>query len=208
MYLKGACKDKAPHFRGCDAATRSQPAWEIPNTALGSALTQCFAERLELGSESGLRFILSRQPRTGRTADPHPVRRSRARCNCQRLLQGGDLSPLAGAASNTDFGTFWREQVSALIWRCNSLDRSLRAAAGFRGDVGSDHRLLERQNREYAEGEADYNWSTWADNCSHTMRNALAAANIWSPLSVRAIKIRQILSLAVSRRTNSSISPN
>jgi hypothetical protein len=42
--------------------------------------------------------------------------------------------------------------------------------------------FLNDKNREYFEGEADYNWSAWADNCSHTLRNALAAANIWSPL--------------------------
>ena len=40
-------------------------------------------------------------------------------------------------------------------------------------------KFLNDKNREYAQGEADYNWSAWADNCSHTMRNALAAANIW-----------------------------
>jgi len=57
--------------------------------------------------------------------------------------------------------------------------------------------FLNDKNREYAEGEADYNWSVWADNCAHTLRNALAAANIWSPLSVRAIKFRQIFNLAV-----------
>ncbi len=57
--------------------------------------------------------------------------------------------------------------------------------------------LLNDKHREYAEGEADYNWSAWADNCSHTMRNELAAANIWSPLSVRAIKFRQIFNLAI-----------
>jgi len=57
--------------------------------------------------------------------------------------------------------------------------------------------FLNDKNREYAEGKADYNWSVWADNCSHTLRNALAAANIWSPLSVRAIKIRQIFNLAI-----------
>jgi hypothetical protein len=57
--------------------------------------------------------------------------------------------------------------------------------------------FLNDKNREYAEGEADYNWSAWADNCSHTMRNALAAANIWSPLSVRTTKIRQIFNLAI-----------
>ena len=49
--------------------------------------------------------------------------------------------------------------------------------------------FLNDKNREYAEGDADYNWSVWSDNCVHTLRNALAAANIWSPLSVRAVKI-------------------
>ena len=57
--------------------------------------------------------------------------------------------------------------------------------------------FLNDKNQEYFDGEADYNWDVWADNCAHTLRNALAAANIWSPLSVRAIKFRQILNLAV-----------
>ena len=57
--------------------------------------------------------------------------------------------------------------------------------------------FLNDKNREYAEGDADYNWSVWADNCVHTLRNALAAANIWSPLSVRAVKFLQLFNLAV-----------
>lgn len=57
--------------------------------------------------------------------------------------------------------------------------------------------FLNDKNREYAEGDADYNWSVWADNCAHTLRNALAAASIWSPLSVQAVKFRQIFNLAV-----------
>jgi len=57
--------------------------------------------------------------------------------------------------------------------------------------------FLNDKNREYAEGDADYNWSVWADNCAHTLRNALAAANIWSPLSVRTVKFLQLFNLAV-----------
>ena len=57
--------------------------------------------------------------------------------------------------------------------------------------------FLNDKNREYAEGDADYNWSVWADNCVHTLRNALAAANIWSPLSVRVVKFLQLFNLAV-----------
>src|SRR6516162_8422473 len=57
--------------------------------------------------------------------------------------------------------------------------------------------FLNDKNQEYFKGEADYNWSVWADNCAHTLRNALAAANIWSPLSVQAVRLRQIFNLAV-----------
>jgi hypothetical protein len=57
--------------------------------------------------------------------------------------------------------------------------------------------FLNDKNHEYFTGEADYNWDVWADNCAHTLRNALAAANISSPLSVRAVKFRQIFNLGV-----------
>ena len=57
--------------------------------------------------------------------------------------------------------------------------------------------FLNELNREYAMGEADYDWSGFSDNCVHTLRNALAAASVWSPLSVRAIKFRQIFNLAI-----------
>lgn len=57
--------------------------------------------------------------------------------------------------------------------------------------------FLNDKNLEYATGEADYNWSLLADNCVHTLRNALAAANVWSPLSVRAVKLRHLFNLAV-----------
>ena len=57
--------------------------------------------------------------------------------------------------------------------------------------------FLNDKNLEYATGEADYNWDLLADNCVHTVRNALAAADVWSPLSVRAVKLRRFFNLAV-----------
>ncbi len=57
--------------------------------------------------------------------------------------------------------------------------------------------FLNEKNVEYATGEADYNWSLLANNCVHTVRNALAAANMWTPLSVRDVKIRHLFNLAV-----------
>jgi hypothetical protein len=57
--------------------------------------------------------------------------------------------------------------------------------------------FLNDKNREYATGTADYNWSLLADNCVHTLRNALAAANVWSPLSVQTVKLLHLFNLAV-----------
>ncbi len=57
--------------------------------------------------------------------------------------------------------------------------------------------FLNDKNTEYATGKADYNWNLLADNCVHTVRNALAAANFWEPISVRQVKIRHLLHLAV-----------
>jgi hypothetical protein len=57
--------------------------------------------------------------------------------------------------------------------------------------------FLNDKNREYATGKADYHWNALADNCVHTVRNALAAANVWPPMSVREAKFRHLLNLAV-----------
>ena len=57
--------------------------------------------------------------------------------------------------------------------------------------------FLNDKNYEYATGEADYNWNLLADNCVHTVRNALAAANVWSPISVLEIKFRHLFNPAV-----------
>jgi hypothetical protein len=104
----------------------------------------------------------------------------------------------AGAASDTDLGDFLeRAGIGtdlALQFARSVFCARLPVTAEMLDPIIA---FLNDKNREYAEGEADYNWSAWADNCSHTMRNALAAANIWSPLSVRTTKIRQIFNLAV-----------
>jgi hypothetical protein len=56
---------------------------------------------------------------------------------------------------------------------------------------------LNDLNGQYATGEADYNWSSFHDNCVHTLRNALAAASVWRPKAVWEVKLRQIFHLAI-----------
>ena len=57
--------------------------------------------------------------------------------------------------------------------------------------------FLNELNREYATGEADYDWSGYHDNCSHAIRNALANAGIWKSKSVNTTKLRQFFNLAI-----------
>jgi hypothetical protein len=56
---------------------------------------------------------------------------------------------------------------------------------------------LNSLNADYADGETEYNWSGYADNCVHTVHNALAAADIWAPKKTWTIKLRQLFNLAI-----------
>jgi len=61
--------------------------------------------------------------------------------------------------------------------------------------------FLNALNDEYWNGEADYEWSGYADNCVHTLHNALAAAGVWKSKSVQATKLRQLYNVAVPANT-------
>jgi hypothetical protein len=60
---------------------------------------------------------------------------------------------------------------------------------------------LNALNDEYWTGNADYQWSGYSDNCVHTLHNALAAAGVWKPKSIRGTKLRQLFHLAVPANT-------
>ncbi len=57
--------------------------------------------------------------------------------------------------------------------------------------------FLNALNEDYRDGETDYNWHGFHDNCVHTLRNALAAAKVWKPKAVWAIKLRQFFNVAI-----------
>jgi hypothetical protein len=61
--------------------------------------------------------------------------------------------------------------------------------------------FLNDLNDEYWTGNADYQWSGYSDNCVHTLHNALAAAGVWKPKSIRTTKLRQLFNLAVPANT-------
>jgi hypothetical protein len=196
MYIKGACKDEQasyPQLRRCRvAATRL----DDPEHGAGVSVGRWFRnvnwvaipgyELFYQGNlEAGERLTQARFDATVRDAIDKEVYKGVE----FRDRPGTVAANLEDFVANEGIGTDLALQFARSVFcaRLPVTERMLDEVIAFLND----------KNREYAEGEADYNWSVWADNCAHTLRNALAAANIWSPLSVRTVKFRQLFNLAV-----------
>jgi hypothetical protein len=197
MYIKGACKDEQapfPQLRRCRVAATdlndpehgagvSVNRWfrnvnwvAVPGYELFYPGNLKFGERLtQAHFDATVRDVISKGVYDGVEFHEYPSARAGA--------------SLENFVANEGIGTDLALQFARSVF-CARVP----VTEGMLDEVIA---FLNDKNREYAEGDADYNWSVWADNCVHTLRNALAAANIWSPLSVQAVKLRQIFNLAL-----------
>src|SRR6476620_6217305 len=197
MYIKGACKDERasfPQLRRCRAAATEL---DDPEHGAGVSVGRWF-RNVNWVAIPGYKLFFQGSVKPGELLTEEHFKatmRDAIEANVYKGVDFHDYPDTSPEPSLEDFVekhgigtdlalTFAR---SAFCARLPITDPMLDEVIAFLND----------KNREYAEGQADYNWSVWAGNCVHTLRNALAAANIWSPLSVRAIKFRQIFNLAV-----------
>jgi len=197
LYIKGACRDDnapSPQLRRCRRiATRLND----PEHGAGVSVNQLFRNVNWVATPSyELVFHGNLAPSERLTLTHFEAVEQQA--ITKGIYKGVIFHPFPGATSDTDLRAFL-ERAGIGTDFALQFARSVFCARLPVTEPMLDPiiKFLNDKNREYVEGEADYNWSAWADKCSHTMRNALAAANIWSPLSVRTTKIRQMFSLAV-----------
>jgi hypothetical protein len=197
MYIKGACKDEQapyPQLRRCRAAATEL---DDPEHGAGVSVGRWF-RNVNWVAVPGYELFYEGNLKTGERLTQASFEAAVHDAIAKGVYKGVDFHdyPSAGAGAglenfvaNEGVGTDFALQFARSVFcaRLPVTEPMLDEVIAFLND----------KNREYAEGEADYNWSVWADNCSHTLRNALAAANIWSPLSVRAVKFRQLFNLAV-----------
>ena len=197
MYLKGACKDEAapyPQLRRCRrVATRP----DDPEHGAGVSVNRWFRsvnwvavpgkDLFYAGNlESGERLTQAHFDATVREAIDMGVYRGVELHEYPTQAPERSLEDFVMRLSlATDFALQFARSVFCA--RLPVTEEMLIQAMDF----------LNELNHEYATGEADYEWSGLADNCVHTLRNALAAASVWTPLSVRAIKFRQLFNLAI-----------
>ena len=197
MYLKGACReDDAPYpqLRRCRVAATSL---DDPEHGVGISVNR-WVKNVNWVAIPGYHLFFDGNLKPGERLTQTQFEAVEQQAIDDGIYKGVVFHRYPGAQSDTDLREFLRRDGIgtdfALQFARTVFCARLPVTAAMMDQVIA---FLNDKNREYAEGEADYNWSVWADNCTHTLRNALAAANIWSPLSVRAIKIRQIFNLAI-----------
>ncbi|MBV8336013.1 MAG: hypothetical protein JO358_11385 [Alphaproteobacteria bacterium] len=197
LYIKGACKDENalfPHLRRCHGVATSL---KDPEHGAGISVNQLF-KNVNWVATPGYELVFQGGLSPGERLTFARFEAVEQQAIAKGIYKGVIFQPLPGATSDTNLRAFL-ERAGIGTDLALQFARSVFCARlpVTEGMLDPIIKFLNDKNREYAEGEADYNWSAWADNCSHTMRNALAAANIWSPLSVRTTKLRQIFNLAV-----------
>ncbi len=197
MYIKGACKDERapyPQLRRCHAVATDL---DDPEHGAGVSVGRWF-RNVNWVAVPGYELFYQGNLKPGERLTQARFEATMHDAIDKGVYKGVEFHdyPTAGAQSGlADFVA--KEGVGtdfAILFARTAFCARLPMTEPMVDEVIA---FLNDKNREYAEGEADYNWSVWADNCVHTLRNALAAANVWSPLSVRAVKFLQIFNLAV-----------
>jgi len=197
MYLKGACKDDDTPFPQLRRCGHVATTLDDPEHGAGISVNAQF-KSINWVAVPGYELFFAGNLAPGERLTRAKFEAVEQEVIARGIYKGVTLQRYPGASADPDFRDFLEKDGIGT-------DLALQfARTVFCARLPVTEEMLEQmiaflndKNREYAEGEADYQWDEWADNCAHTVRNALAAANIWAPLSVRAIKIRQIFNIAV-----------
>ena len=197
MYIKGACKDEQapyPLLRRCRVAATEL---DDPEHGAGVSVGRWF-RNVNWVAIPGYHLFYEGNLKIGEHLTEAHFNATVRDAIDKNIYKGVEFHDYASAGAGLGLKNFVVNEAIgtdfALQFARSLFCARLPVTESMLGEVIA---FLNDKNREYAEGEGDYNWSVWADNCAHTLRNALAAANIWSPLSVRVVKFRQLFNLAV-----------
>jgi hypothetical protein len=197
MYLKGACKDEAapyPRLRRCRGGNADV---SDPEHGVGVSVNRWLRNVNWLafpGRELFYPGYLHPDQRLTQAHSDATVQRALAAgvlrgVELHEYPTAGDEHRPANFLANHSVATDFALQFGRSVFcaRMPVTEPMLDDVVGFLNDL----------NDEYATGEADYHWNGLQDNCVHTLRNALAAASIWSPIPAQLIRLRQVFNLAI-----------
>ncbi len=197
MYIKGACKDEQAPFPQLRRCRVTATTFDDPEHGAGVSVGRWF-RNVNWVAIPGYELFYQGNLETGeRLTEAHFEATVREVID-KGVYKGVEFHEYPTASAGRSLADFIRTQSigtdlalqfarSVFCARLPVTERMVDEMMAFLND----------KNREYAQGDADYNWSLLADNCVHTLRNALAAANVWSPMSVRTVKLLHLFNLAV-----------
>ena len=201
MYLKGACRDESapyPRLRPCRYATFDRAD---PEHGAGISVNRWFKNVNWVATPGKSLFY------NGEVAEYELLDQDRFDQTVQRALdlgmyRGVEIHAKPGAdapqsipefVAQDSIGTDFALRFGRTVF-CTRLPmppEMMTHVMDFLNDL----------NDEYWTGNADYEWSGYSDNCVHTLHNALAAAGVWKPKSIRGSKLRQLFHLAIPANT-------
>lgn len=197
MYLKGACKDENAPFPQLRQCRREATTLDDPEHGVGVSVGRWF-RNVNWIAVPGYQLFFEGNLKPDQTLTQTHFDATVQNAIDRGVFDGVELQPewirrggpdlsdfVANASIGTDFALRYSRNVFCA--RTPVSEPMMTEIIAFLND----------KNREYATGEANYNWNLFANNCVHTIRNALAAANLWSPLTVLDVKIRHLFNLAV-----------
>ena len=196
IYLKGACRDEDAPFPQLRRCRRVATATDDPEHGVGVSVGRFF-RNVNWVAIPGHALIFD-----GPTPPDAPVTEAALteavdRAIALGVFDGVELHAPYDASEPDSLADFVRTHSAGTDYALRYA-RNVFCARLPVTDAQLDEAIafLNDKNREYATGEADYNWNLFNHNCVHTVRNALAAANVWTPISVRDLKLRALLNPA------------
>ena len=197
MYLKGACRDTDAPYPKLRRCMRNETDPDDPEHGAGISVNRWF-RNVNWVAVSGRGMFFE-----GGLEPGELVTRARFEQVAREVIESGAFRGVelwqfphptpdpslfdfvSTRSTGTDFAL--RLGRSALCGRVPVTAEMMDEVMHFLNDL----------NREYATGAAEFEWNGYHDNCVHTVRNALAAASVWDPISVRETRLRQLFHLAV-----------
>jgi hypothetical protein len=197
MYIKGACKDEQapfPQLRRCRSVATS---FDDPEHGVGVSVGRWFRNVNWVGVPGHDLFYTGNLKPGQRLTEEHFRATVRAAID-KGVFAGVQLHPQWTSRENWTLEDFVADQSIATDFALQFSRNVFCARVPVTEPILDEViQFLNDKNYEYATTEVDYNWNLLANNCVHTVRNALAAANLWSAMSVREVKIRHLFNLAV-----------